>query len=119
MTTPIKIIYNKCAPFSGNAKFSVSKYEPDNSFEAVTVEGTCTEDGWVFCGTCRDPDYPSFPLLHGPKLQVYGGTFEIIVDGDGFPPKDDQDSCIKFKLSHDGSSPEILVIYGTKQRGHS
>ena len=120
--TTIPILYNKCAPFSGMAKFSTHKYDPTG--ESIVITGECVEEGWIFCGTYRDPDYPSFPLLHGPKLQVYGGTFEIIIDAskqaDEFGRNKDEDSSkIQFRLTHDGTSPEVLVVYGTKQRGHS
>lgn len=118
MAEPIKILFNKCAPFSGNAKFSASIFVEPSPGEAVIVEGTCVEEGWIFCGTCRDPDYPSFPLLHGPLLQVYGGTFEMVAKDDDESIKEEKNR-IKFMLRHDGTSPEILVVYGTKQRGHS
>jgi hypothetical protein len=106
----VKIIFNKCASFSGLAKFDVSLCPKG---ECVVVNGECVDGGWVFCGTERDPDNPSFAMLHGEYLQVYGGTFELLKDDDGEGWSGDVGTG-RFSITHDGESAEILVIYGTR-----
>lgn len=107
----IPIIYNKCVSFSGTAKFNHSECPKGGS---VTIHGECVDVGWVFCGTQRDPDYPNFPLLHGAYLQIYGGKFELLQE-DGVR-WDGENSTGTIAIIHDGTSKEILVIYGTKAK---
>jgi hypothetical protein len=124
-TITIPILYNKAAPFSGFATFDVSKIiisrvdEWNNGNEGqllpesevpgaeVEVNGTCSQVDHVFCGTQRDPDYPTMALLHGDHFQVYGGSLAIVQQNDDH---------VTLRITHDGTSPEVLVIYATKQK---
>jgi hypothetical protein len=85
----------------------------------VVINGECVDGGWVFCGTERDPDYPSLPMLHGEQLQVYGGTFTLLFEEQEEDDGHDGERKWKgakgsFSITHDGESAEILVIYGTR-----
>mmetsp|Transcript_21208 Transcript_21208/g.27390 ORF Transcript_21208/g.27390 Transcript_21208/m.27390 type:complete len:127 (-) Transcript_21208:156-536(-) len=113
-TTLVPILYNKAAPFSGFANFDVSKIisrvdegQLPEPVVAVEVNGTCSQVDHVFCGTQRDPDYPSMPLLHGDHFQVYGASLVILQQ---------KDNHVTLRITHDGTSPEVLVIYATKQK---
>ena len=107
-TSKIPVLYNKCAAYSGFAKFAVHKLESGGSEE---VQGECSQVDHVFCGTRRDPDYASeVALLHGDLFQVYGGSINKIIISDSGEDK------VTLRLTHNGTSPEILVVYGTKQK---
>lgn len=101
----VPVLYNKCSPYSGFAKFNVHKIEP-SSQKALQVQGECSQVDHIFCGTRRDPDYTT-ALTHGDCFQVHGGTLECI--------KVEKEHST-FHLTHDGISPEVLIIYGTKHK---
>jgi hypothetical protein len=104
----IPVLYNKCARGSGFAQFDIHKIKDAGS--SVTVMGSCSQVDHVFCGTHQDPDYPSMvALLHGDKFQIYGASLEIVSQ------EEEVGSQVTLRLTHDGTSPEVLVIYGTKQ----
>lgn len=110
----VPILYNKCARYSGFAKFDIHKIQTSaaSSSSSVEIKGECSQVDHVFCGTHKDPDYSSqVSLLHGELFQVYGGSLESI-------DIDQQESGDKvtLRVSYDGTSPEILIIYGTKEK---
>jgi len=106
----IPILYNKCSAYSGFAKFDTHKIRTSTD-GSVVISGECCEVGHIFCGTHKDPDYSSqAAVLHGEFFQVFGGSLLEIIK------VNESGDEITLSVVHDGSSPEVLIIYGTKNK---
>tara|TARA_B100000795_G_scaffold269241_1_gene258052 strand:+ start:308 stop:1681 length:1374 start_codon:yes stop_codon:yes gene_type:complete len=66
--------------------------------------------GWVFCGIDL-ADWGGYGI--GQYMKVTGGTFELLTSPNSAVWSGDE--CIgRFAVTHDGSSDEMVVVYGTR-----
>ena len=68
--------------------------------------------GWVFCGTEKQGN-DAYTIWVGQSIQVLGGTVELLTYENGACWSGDE-SVGRMAITHDGSSSEIVIVYGTR-----
>jgi hypothetical protein len=111
-TNGIKVKY--CTVDNEMVKASFNGVEDSNPFvcqanKDIIVDCT-VGGGWVFCGTDKG-SWGGYGV--GPYLKVKGGTFTLLTSPNTAVWSGDE-SIGRFSIKHDGTSNEIVVLYGTR-----